>query len=96
MCWRSILSYFNGCVLIVSHDRYFMDKIVDHLFVFEGDGIIKDFHANYSIYRDYKLEKDKIEKALLNEKKIEKAPTTKNKPIEEKQKKLTYKEKNRI
>ncbi len=87
------LKLFNGCVLIVSHDRYFMDKIVDHLFVFEGDGIIKDFHANYSIYRDYKLEKDKIEKALLNEKKIEKAPTTKNKPIEEKQKKLTYKEK---
>ncbi len=45
------LADFKGCVLIVSHDRYFMDKIVDHLFVFEGNGIIRDFPGNYSIYR---------------------------------------------
>lgn len=43
---------FPGCVLIVSHDRYFMDKVVDHLFVFEGNGQIRDFPGNYSIYRD--------------------------------------------
>ena len=48
---ENFLSDFPGCVLIVSHDRYFMDKLVDHLFVFEGDGIIKDFPGNYTRYR---------------------------------------------
>lgn len=47
------LESFNGCVLIVTHDRYFLDKIVDHLFVFEGNGIVKDFPGNYTQYRDY-------------------------------------------
>ena len=42
------LQNFNGCVIIVSHDRYFMDKIVDHLFVFEGNGEIKNFPGNFS------------------------------------------------
>lgn len=44
---------FSGCVIIVSHDRYFMDKIVDHIFVFEGNGIVKDFSGNYSDYRSF-------------------------------------------
>lgn len=44
---------FPGCLLVVSHDRYFMDKIVDHLFVFKGDGEVQDFPGNYSDYRDY-------------------------------------------
>jgi len=87
------LKLFSGCVLIVSHDRYFMDKIVDHLFVFEGNGKIKDFPANYSIYREHKLEQEKLEKALLNEKKTKKTTNVKNKPSEDKAKKLTYKEK---
>jgi ATP-binding cassette subfamily F protein uup len=43
VCLRNFLSEFAGCLLIVSHDRYFMDRLVDHLFVFEGDGVIKDF-----------------------------------------------------
>ena len=43
---------FSGCVMVVSHDRYFMDKVVDHLFVFEGKGVVTDFPGNYSIYRD--------------------------------------------
>ena len=43
---------FPGCILIISHDRYFMDRIVDHLFVFEGDGVIKDFPGNYASYRE--------------------------------------------
>jgi ATP-binding cassette subfamily F protein uup len=47
------LESFNGCVLIVTHDRYFLDKIVDHLFVFEGDGTVKDFPGNYSQFRAY-------------------------------------------
>jgi ABC transport system ATP-binding/permease protein len=59
------LQSFSGCVLIVSHDRYFMDKIVDHVFSFEKDGYIKDFPGNYSIYRDYKDEKDKTERQAM-------------------------------
>ncbi len=45
------LDKFDGCLMIVSHDRYFMDKLVDHLFVFEGQGIIRDFPGNYTDYR---------------------------------------------
>jgi ATP-binding cassette subfamily F protein uup len=48
---ENFLSEFPGCLLIVSHDRYFMDRLVDHLFVFEGDGEIRDFPGNYSDYR---------------------------------------------
>ena len=47
------LTDFPGCVIVVSHDRYFMDKVVDHLLVFKGDGIIKDFPGNYSQYREW-------------------------------------------
>jgi ATP-binding cassette subfamily F protein uup len=46
------LKTFEGCVLIVSHDRFFMDKIVEHLFVFEGNGKVADFSGNYSVYRE--------------------------------------------
>jgi ATP-binding cassette subfamily F protein uup len=49
---ENFLSDFSGCLLIVSHDRYFMDRLVDHLFVFEGDGVIRDFPGNYSLYRE--------------------------------------------
>ncbi len=59
------LSKFNGCVIIVSHDRFFMDKTVDHLFVFEGNGCIKDFPGNYSDYRDWKIRKEKEENAAI-------------------------------
>ena len=48
---EEFLQNYEGCVLLVSHDRYFMDKLVDHLFVFEGDGVIKDYPGNYSQYR---------------------------------------------
>jgi len=59
------LSGFEGCVIIVSHDRFFMDEIVDHLFVFDGNGRIKDFPGNYSIYRESLLEKEKQQKQEL-------------------------------
>ena len=49
---ENFLSEFQGCLLIVSHDRYFMDRLVDHLFVFEGNGIVRDFPGNYSQYRE--------------------------------------------
>jgi ATP-binding cassette subfamily F protein uup len=48
---ENFLSEYPGCLLIVSHDRYFMDRLVDHLFVFEGDGVVKDFPGNYTQYR---------------------------------------------
>ena len=56
---ESFLLDFPGCLLVVSHDRYFMDKIVDHLFVFQGEGVIEDFPGNYSdhrVYEDSKIE----------------------------------------
>jgi len=51
---------FKGCVIVVSHDRYFMDKIADHLLVFEGDAKIKDFPGNYTDYREWKNEQEEI------------------------------------
>lgn len=55
------LQDFPGCVIIVSHDRYFMDKVVDHLLVFKGDGIIKDFPGNYTQYREWNMLKSEEE-----------------------------------
>ncbi len=60
---EEFLLEFPGCILIVSHDRYFMDRMVDHLFAFEGNGVIRDFPGNYSQYREA------ITKGLLTEKK---------------------------
>ena len=56
---ESFLLDFPGCLLVVSHDRYFMDKIVDHLFVFQGDGVVDDFPGNYSDYRAYESSQPK-------------------------------------
>ena len=50
------LKNFRGCVIVVSHDRYFMDKVVDHLLVFQGDGIVKDFPGNYTQFREWEKE----------------------------------------
>ncbi|WP_159517322.1 ABC-F family ATP-binding cassette domain-containing protein [Sunxiuqinia indica] len=72
------LAAFGGCVVIVSHDRYFMDKIVDHLFVFDGEGAIRDFPGNYTIYRN------QLEAEEESRKKAEAA--SKPKPIQEKPK----------
>ncbi len=54
------LTGFKGCVIVVSHDRYFMDKVVDHIFEYKGDGIIKDFPGNYTQLREKNQEKDEI------------------------------------
>ncbi|MBP6067624.1 MAG: ABC-F family ATP-binding cassette domain-containing protein [Bacteroides sp.] len=56
------LQNFKGCVIVISHDRYFMDKVVDHLLVFNGQGDIRDFPGNYSEYRDWKEERAQKEK----------------------------------
>ena len=55
------LQEFPGCVIVVSHDRYFMDKIVDHLLIFHGDGVVQDFPGNYTQYRDWKKLQPKAE-----------------------------------
>lgn len=69
---EEFLENFSGCLLIVSHDRYFMDKLVDHLFVFEGDGQITDYTGNYS---EYRIEQDEKEEHLKESQvQIEKAP----------------------
>ncbi len=64
------LHSFKGCVIVVSHDRYFMDKVVDHLLVFRGQGDIRDFPGNYSDYRDWKQAKEEHDKAEAKPKEV--------------------------
>jgi ATP-binding cassette subfamily F protein uup len=85
------LKSFSGCVIIVSHDRFFMDKIVDHLFVFRGEGQVKDFPGNYSDYRDWKEGQEKLERKQEKQGKAKKTELVK--PGKPKPRKLTYKEK---
>ncbi|MEG0011011.1 MAG: ABC-F family ATP-binding cassette domain-containing protein [Muribaculaceae bacterium] len=85
---------FKGCVIIISHDRFFMDRTVDHLFVFEGDGKIKDFPGNYSDFREWRTLKDKeiaeIEKQKTQS--IEKTKTIQTKTVN----KLSFKERKEL
>ena len=81
---------FKGCVIVISHDRYFMDKVVDHLMVFEGDGEIRNFPGNYSIYRDWLLEEERNKN---EEAKVTKAEVQTQAPKPQVKTKLTYKEK---
>ncbi len=85
------LAGFKGCLIVVSHDRYFMDKVVDHLLVFHGDARIQDFPGNYTRYREWKTEEQKKEAEEQKNSKQEN-DTRKNRPSEEK-KKLSFKEK---
>lgn len=82
------LQSFRGCVIVVSHDRYFMDKVVDHLLVFNGQGDIRDFPGNYSDYRDWK------EAKAQSEKEAEKTPDEKTARVRLNEKrKMSFKEK---
>jgi ABC transport system ATP-binding/permease protein len=80
---ENFLSEFPGCLIIASHDRYFMDRLVDHLFVFEGDGTIRDFPGNYTLYRIEEMKKeaapDKTELKVQHTVKSPAAPETKKK-----------------
>ena len=68
------LQSFRGCVIVVSHDRYFMDKVVDHLLVFQGQGDIRDFPGNYSDYRDWKQAKEERERQEAKPQREDKKP----------------------
>lgn len=90
---EDFLTQFEGCLLIVSHDRWFMNKLVDHIFVFEGNGKIKDYYGNYT---EYKIEKEKQKKI---EKQREKAKNSHKKQISKPTtnvQKLNYKEKKEL
>lgn len=76
---ESFLLDYPGCLIVVSHDRYFMDKVVDHLLVFRGDGVIEDFPGNYSDFRAYEDSSDPTEKTTKKEKTDWKDPGAKAK-----------------
>ena len=86
------LQDFPGCVIVVSHDRYFMDKVVDHLLVFKGEGEIQDFPGNYTQYRDYQKMKSKEENLQKPIKKPTNNEPKSNNSHNEKHK-MTFKEK---
>ncbi|HWB24774.1 MAG TPA: ABC-F family ATP-binding cassette domain-containing protein [Chitinophagaceae bacterium] len=90
---ENFLSEYQGCVLIVSHDRYFMDRLVDHLFVFEGDGIVRDFPGNYTHYRLWLKEEEKKKQVELPVKEIERDVTPAKLETAPVKRKLSYKEK---
>lgn len=83
---EEFLLQFSGCLIIVSHDRYFMDKLTDHLFVFKGNGEIKDEYCSYSEYR----EKQILEEKLIKEQKVK---VSEDKSVEKKTNKVSYKDK---
>jgi len=85
------LQDFPGCVIVVSHDRYFMDKVVDHLLVFKGDGEIKDFPGNYTQYRQWLVLQPK--EAAEAAKPAKESKETKERPQNQTKRKFTYKEK---
>ena len=92
---ENFLSEYQGCLLIVSHDRYFMDRLVDHLLVLEGDGVIRDFPGNYSQYRDW-LKVNNAEDAFPNEEPASKnanTGTVRPLSIQAAKRQLSYKEK---
>jgi len=82
---------YGGCLLVVSHDRYFLDRIVDHTFAFEGDGVIKDFPGNYTDYRLWLEENIKNSKKEKNQ--TTSVPASKTDQENTPKRKLTFKEK---
>ncbi len=86
---EEFLDSYQGCLILVSHDRYFLDKLVDHIFVFEGNGKIKDYHSNYS---DYRLMADEKERKLKSELSCLKKENKKTADKPKVKTKLTYNE----
>lgn len=93
------LQDFKGCVIVVSHDRYFMDKVVDHLLVFNGEGKIDDFPGNYSEYREWKSLREHEEQEEREAAKKQQTTNTNAKTNTwggEKKRKLSFKEKQEL
>ena len=82
---------FPGCIMVVTHDRYFMDKLVDHLFVFQGDGKIKDYNGTYSEYRIWKKEQEEEERRIAKTQ-----PKAKASPEVKEKKGLTYEQRKQL
>lgn len=91
------LANFKGCVIVVSHDRFFLDRIVDHLFVFKGNGVVKDFPGDYSTYRHCVQEEQNELRALETaaQQSVQTSKTS-NKPRTEQKQKLSFKEKKEL
>lgn len=88
---EDFLDHYKGCLLIVSHDRWFMNKLVDHIFVFEGEGKVKDYYGNYTDYRIARDKELKLQKRAEKEQRL--AQTSVEQPVEKPvSKKMTYKE----
>jgi ATP-binding cassette subfamily F protein uup len=102
------LEDFNGCVITVSHDRYFLDRVVERIFAFEGEGVVRQYPGNYSLYLDFKQAEEAEEKeAALQREKTQKVKQEATKPVESKSssppkasssrpRKLSYKEKREL
>ena len=92
------LQGFGGCVIVVSHDRYFMDKVVDHLLVMKGDGELQDYPGNYSDYREWRTLKEQEAAELARGNTVQKSATTSSsvKPRTQKPPKLTFQEKQEL
>ena len=87
------LQDFPGCVIVVSHDRYFMDKVVDHLLVFKGQGEIKDFPGNYTQYREWASLEDSSRESRLSRESRDSRETSKSSYRHDDRRRLSYKEK---
>lgn len=83
---------FKGCVIVVSHDRYFTDRVSDHIFVFNGNGDIKDFPGNYTEYRDWREEEKALAAKVASEKNSKGAPVKQGWRDDSVKRKLTFKE----
>src|SRR5688572_6439322 len=89
---EDFLEKFSGCLLLVSHDRYFMDHLVDQLFIFEGDGKITQFNGNYTDYRDWIDDQEALAVSPAAKQTVQTKTATPTAPQEEKRK-ITFKEK---
>ncbi len=87
------LADFDGCVAVVTHDRFFLDKIADHLFVFEGEGAVRDFPGNYTQFRDWSDERRRVEQM---KRRFAARPAEPSRPVQPAGNKLTFKERREL
>jgi len=93
---EDFLTHYQGCILVVSHDRWFMNKLVDHLFVFEGNGKVKDFYGNYTEYRVEKQKAERRKHETTKARKDEASLTSPSSPLTSHSSPLTWKERKEL